>query len=180
MPLRAAIPKTVKKPTSEPSEMMPPADESAASTPPTSADGRVKNRAGARRKLPKDSQQEEEDRRCSGEDAEAEQRLLGGLPLRVLAEHLGVVAEREVDLLERVVSTSLRDRAEVAPRHVGADVDAPRSRLRVDDVRGRLDAPRRRPSSSRTCPPSGVSIGSSWMLGEAVAAVAGVLQTWTS
>src|SRR6266849_1165054 len=52
MPLRAAIPNTVKNPTREPSEMTPPVTK-AASTPPTSADGRVKKASAASRQLPK-------------------------------------------------------------------------------------------------------------------------------
>jgi len=42
IPLRAAIPNTVKDPTSEPREIIPP-DSQADSTPPTSAIGSVRN-----------------------------------------------------------------------------------------------------------------------------------------
>src|SRR3989304_3674049 len=52
MPLRAAIPKTVRKPTSEPSESTPPPTY-AASTPPTRADGKVKKDRAASRVVPK-------------------------------------------------------------------------------------------------------------------------------
>src|SRR5437773_11269635 len=53
IPLRAAIPRIVKNPTSEPSEMTPSAKYTAR-TPPTSAEGSVKNESVARRQLPKD------------------------------------------------------------------------------------------------------------------------------
>ena len=46
----------------------------------------------------------------------AEQPLLRRLPLRELAEQLGVVAEREVDRLRAASSTSRHDRTEVAAR----------------------------------------------------------------
>jgi hypothetical protein len=52
--LRAAIPNTVKKPTSEPSESTPPA-MNAASTPPTSAIGSVRKDMVASRQLLKDT-----------------------------------------------------------------------------------------------------------------------------
>ena len=52
--LRAAIPKTVRKPTSEPSEITSPV-KYAASNPPTSAEGKVKKPSTARRRFPKDA-----------------------------------------------------------------------------------------------------------------------------
>ena len=54
MPFRAAMPSTVRKPTSEPSEITPPAPN-AASTPPTSANGSVRNANMAKRQLRNDS-----------------------------------------------------------------------------------------------------------------------------
>src|SRR3970040_13606 len=54
MPLRAAIPRIVRNPTSEPSEMTP-SPKYAASTPPTRAEGKVKKEKVARRPFPKDT-----------------------------------------------------------------------------------------------------------------------------
>ena len=54
MPLRATMPSTVKKPTSEPSEITPPPTQ-AMSTPPTSAEGRVTKASTASRKRRKAS-----------------------------------------------------------------------------------------------------------------------------
>ena len=71
MPLRAAIPKTVKKPTSEPSERIP-SLANAASTPPTSAIGSVRKDSAARRQLAEGRLQQEEDPE-RGADAEDEQ-----------------------------------------------------------------------------------------------------------
>ena len=51
IPLRATMPRIVKNPTSEPSEMMPSPNEKAASTPPTSAMGSVRNDRAASRPL---------------------------------------------------------------------------------------------------------------------------------
>src|SRR2546422_800104 len=53
MPLRAAIPSSARNPTSDPSEMPPPAN--AARTPPTRAAGSVRKTSVARRQLPKDA-----------------------------------------------------------------------------------------------------------------------------
>src|SRR5258706_592714 len=53
IPLRAAIPSTVRKPTSEPSEIDPP-PMNVASTPPTSAMGSARKATAAMRQLPKD------------------------------------------------------------------------------------------------------------------------------
>ena len=78
-------------------------------------------------------QQEEEDA-DGGEDAVEEQPAVGLLPLLVLPGHLGVVADRELHLLEPVLDV-LGDRAEVATLHVGADLDGPRHVLAVDRVR---------------------------------------------
>ena len=49
IPLRVTMPRMVKKPTSEPSEMMPP-KKYTATAPPTSAVGQVRNDSSARRK----------------------------------------------------------------------------------------------------------------------------------
>ena len=70
-------------------------------------------------------QQEDAD---GGGDAEAEQPLLGGLPLGELAEQLGVVLEREVDRGQLRLDVA-DDRAEVATTHVGANVDIAREGL---------------------------------------------------
>ena len=51
MPLRAAMPKTVKNPTSEPIERIPSAPSTTASRPPTSAIGKVTNERIASRQL---------------------------------------------------------------------------------------------------------------------------------
>ncbi len=88
--------------------------------------------------FPKDSQQDQEhaDRRGDGKEHQA---VLGGLPLGILAEHLGVIAQRELDLLEAAVDFG-HDGAEVASRHVGADVDAPRGVFAIDHALRRPDA----------------------------------------
>ena len=176
MPLRAAIPKTVKKPTSEPSERTPP-PANAASAPPTSAIGRVRKASVASRQLPNAACKQQEDRERAAA-AEEEQRSLRSLTLRELSQHLCVVPEREAAVLEALVDV-VRDRAEVAPTHVGADVEAPRDVLAFDDVRSRRDAGRRPRRSGEPAVPRGVSIGSAAMLVRLLR-VSGVLQTWTS
>ena len=93
IPLRAAMPKTVKKPTSDPSEMTPPPSQ-AASTPPTRADGQREEQERGQAPAAEGGHQDEEDA-DHGDQAEEQHAGLRCLPLRVLAEHLGVVAERE-------------------------------------------------------------------------------------
>ena len=132
IPFRAAIPSTVKKPTSEPSEMTPPVMH-AASIPPTSADGRVRNDSSARRVLPNEACSRRKTP-ISGGEREEQQPVLGGLPLGVLAEHLGVVAQRELDAGQGRLDVA-DDGAEVAARDVGVDVDAPVEALVADAVR---------------------------------------------
>ena len=69
----------------------------------------------------------------------------------------------------RPSSISSRDRAEVAPAHVGADLDAAREVLALDRVRRRRDRARRPPRPAAPARRSGVSIGSSLDARQAVA-----------
>ena len=72
-------------------------------------------------------------------EREAPQPVLGLLALLVLAEQLGVVPEREVDVLQPVLDLA-GHRAQVARAvRVGEDVDAPEQVLVADGVRRRLD-----------------------------------------
>ena len=139
MPLRAAMPSTVRKPTSEPSEITPPL-EYAARTPPTSAMGRARKvSSGQPPALERRSAAAGRCRR-SAACAKSSSRFWAASQLRVLAEQLGVIAQWERHCRRAPRSTSGDHRAEVAPSHVGADVDAPRLLLALDGVRGRRHA----------------------------------------
>ena len=89
IPLRAAMPNTVKKPTSEPSEMIPPAIQ-AASTPPTSAIGNVRNSEHGEPPVAERGLEQQQDEQ-PGDDRRLEQPALRRLPLLVLAQQLDVV-----------------------------------------------------------------------------------------
>ena len=83
--MRAAMPSTVKKPTSAPSVIVP-SPAQAASTPPTSAIGRVRNTSdgqppAAERRL----EQEQDDQRERGEAVDQQQAPLRRRPLGRLA-----------------------------------------------------------------------------------------------
>ena len=136
MPLRAAMPSTVRNPTSEPSEMIPP-PAYAASTPPTRAEGSVTKDRVASRQLPNDDLQQQEDRQ-HGRHRVDQDPLLRGLPLGVLAQHLGVVLVRERDVVELVLDLRHHG-AERAAAYVGVHVDAAEAVVVLDEVRGRLE-----------------------------------------
>ena len=108
MPLRAAIPSTVKNPTSDPSDSTPP-PRYAASTPPTSAIGRVRNESTASRQLPNEAWSRRKTP-IAAAIAKHEQPLLGGLPLGELPEQLRAVLERELDRPRAASSTLARRR----------------------------------------------------------------------
>ena len=114
--------------------------------------------------------QEQEDRRAPATIAEEQQAALRRLALRVLAQQLGVVPERERRPSSSCSSTS-RDhrRRDRGPSHVGADVDAARELLVLDrrsaSARSRTSAT----SSSRTWPPSACRSAGSRIVGQAVA-----------
>src|SRR5687767_5573102 len=131
MPLRTAMPITVKNPTSEPSEIVPPA-ANAASTPPTSAVGSVRKDTEARRQLRSAMFRS----RKMPMAAAAAKPLVSGLALGVLAEDLGVVLAWVLDVGEDPLHV-IRHRAEVAAANVGADVDPARGVFALDHVRGR-------------------------------------------
>src|SRR5262249_39191435 len=82
--------------------------------------------------------QEEEDAE-RGSASEAEHALLGGLTFGVFAEQLGVVLQRELDVLQAQVDVA-RHGAQIAPPHVGDHVDTRRDAFVVNDGRGRHDA----------------------------------------
>ncbi len=99
IPLRAAMPKTVKNPTSEPSVMTPPVGpggEHAADQRHRQGEEHQQGQPPAGRTTACSSS-----RTATPASTGGEQQLpvLGGLPLLVLPEHLGVVAERERDRL---------------------------------------------------------------------------------
>ena len=102
--------------------------------------------------------------------AKTSRRLLGRLPLRVLAEQLGVVPERELDLCRARPRRRRRPSRGRARCTLAVDVDAPRAGSRA----GSRSASARRctsaTSSSRTWPPSGVSISRFSDVGQAVRA----------
>ena len=165
MPLRAAMPNTVRKPTSEPSEMDPrrrggrhhPADQR-----------RGQRQEDDRRQAPaaESGLQEQEDAERGG-DREAEQALLGGLALGEVAEQLGVVFARELDRGQRRLDVG-DDRADVPPAHTRGDVDVARDGVMLDDVRfGTIRTSATSPR--RTWSPLGVSMRSSRTLVQAVA-----------
>ena len=105
--MRAAIPNTVRNPTSEPSDSTP-SPSYTASTPPTSAIGSSRNVSAARRRLPKAawSSRKIDDR---GGDAEQVQPVLGGVQLRRLAQHLGVDPGGNFTLSSRFSTSSTTD-----------------------------------------------------------------------
>src|SRR5690242_20455411 len=92
----------------------------------------------------------------SGGDREQQQVVLRGLPLRELAEQLGVIALREVDRLESFLDVADR-RPEVALVDVGTDRDQAGEVLVLDVVRRRDDlhagdrAQRRRSRTAAGC-----------------------------
>ena len=107
-----------------------------------------------------------------------QQTLLGSLALGELAEHLGVVPERHVDLGQSGLDVG-DHRAQVPALDVGADVDAPGATLALDLVRRRLDRDVRDVAEAAPGRPSGVSIGSSRTLVR-LCRVSGVDHTTTS
>ncbi len=69
------------------------------------------------------------------EQGEAEQALLCLLPLGILTKHLGVMPEREVDVLKARFDLA-RDGAEITSAYVGTHVDFARLIFSLDHVRG--------------------------------------------
>ena len=132
------------------------------------------NERVARRKLLNDAWSRRKIATAAADPVE-QKPLLRRLALLVLAEQLGVVAEREADLLDCLVDFA-GDGAEVSTVHAHEDVDAPAGPLVVDDVRQRLDLRRWPPLPSSTRPPPGVSIGRLAML-VTLFRVSGVLHT---
>ena len=130
------MPRIVKKPTSEPSEMTPPPTK-AASRPPTSAEGSARKVSSGEAPAPVGRLEEQEDADRGGH-GEQEQPVEGRLPLGVLAEELGVIAQRERDRLEPLLDVP-DHRPEVTPADVAAHVDPAGGPVALDDVRGRLD-----------------------------------------
>ena len=113
IPLRAAIPKTARKPTSEPSESSRPPSQTAS----TPADQRHRQQQEGQQRQPEAAErrlQQEQDRH-HGREPEEQQLVLRGLQLGGLAEDLGVVAQREADASASRSSTSLDDRARSRP-----------------------------------------------------------------
>ena len=135
MPFRATIPRTVKKPTSEPIEMMPAADVVRRQYP--ADQGHRQGHEGERRQAdaPERGEQDQEDP-DHGDGREQEEAGLGRLSLRVLAQHLGVDPERELDRRE-ILLQLLDHGAEVTALHVGAHGDRSREGLTRDRVRCR-------------------------------------------
>src|SRR5262249_6380946 len=83
--------------------------------------------------------QQEEESPKRGEKRESEQALLGGLPLCVLSQHLGVVAERKIHLAKAILHLG-RDGSQIASAHVGPNIEAALQVFVRDDVRRRRDA----------------------------------------
>ena len=98
MPLRAAMPSTVRNPINEPSEMTPPASH-AARTPPTSAEGSVRKLSVARRQLSKDCRRRRK-MPTSASTREQLQPLARRAQLRILALQHREVAQRECHRLQ--------------------------------------------------------------------------------
>ena len=88
--------------------------------------------------VPEGRLQEEEDHEHRDKPGEQD-ALLGSLPLGVLAEQLRVIAQRELDFLERLFDIG-HDGAEIASFHFGVNVNAPRQAFTIDGVRSRHDA----------------------------------------
>ena len=139
MPLRATMPKTVRKPTNEPSEMTPPPKKYADSTPPTRAIGQGEEGQGRQPPAPVGRLQQQEDHQRRGAGG-PQQACRGSLPLGVLAQHLGPELQRPADGGE--CRLDVRDHRAQVPRAVDvrADVDAPEQVVMVDHVRDRDDA----------------------------------------
>src|SRR5262249_59307363 len=82
--------------------------------------------------VPEGRQQDEEypDRRA---DRKEQQAALGGLALGILAQHLGVVPERELNSLQAIIDVG-HDSVEGTSLHVGAHVDATRGVVTINNA----------------------------------------------
>ena len=137
IPLRAAIANTARRPASAPSENVPPAIRPA-SSPPTSASGSDRNASAARRQLPNAACRSRK-MPIAAASPKPSRRQAWPRAGRV-ADHLGVVLEREREASGSGRLTSILDVAEAAPAHVRGDVDAPRAGVALDRLRRRPDA----------------------------------------
>ena len=128
MPLRAAMPRTVTNPTSDPSDSTPP-ERNAAATPPIRANGSVSATSATRRadaEVDVQHQQDPEQR----EQAERQQAPLRRFARGVLAQHLGVVPGLERHAGQRRPDVA-GDGAEIAALHVASSRRCGAIRLRA-------------------------------------------------
>ena len=121
MPFRAAMPRTVTNPTSDPSDSTPP-DRNAPATPPTNAKGRLVSTRSVRREDWKSACRHERDAHERRAGPNSEELASARLARCVLAQHLGVVAAVEREARCTRASMSRAHAAEVA----ALDVAAPR------------------------------------------------------
>ena len=128
MPLRAAMPITVTRPTSEPSDKHAAGQKRRGDR----ADQRERQRQEHQRGQPHRAevrQQDQDDadhRRAAPHQQRSARRRARG----ILAQHFGVVAGAEIERRQPGLDVA-RDRAEIAARHVAGHVDAARRRSRA-------------------------------------------------
>ena len=132
MPLRAAMPSTVTKPTSEPRESTPPPSQ-AANTPPMSANGNVNATRAVTRTDWKSACNSTRMPRMASE-REAHQSLPGLLPCGVFAEKLRMITVRERQRANLGFDLA-RHAAEVATVDVAGHVNAAGGAFAFDLVR---------------------------------------------
>ena len=161
------MPSTVRKPTSEPSEMTPPASTPRARRRPAPM-GSVRKARAASRQLPKDDHAGAGRCRATAISAKPSSRLLRRLALGVLAEHLGVVAERERRPARAAPRRRRRPSRGRGPSTLALTSMRRGLRLAVDHVRRRRDRDVGH-VAERDVPAVGVSIGSVRDVVEAVA-----------
>ena len=135
MPLRAAMPSTVTKPTSDPSDSTPPVRNTLA-TPPINANGIVSATSATSRAEPKSTCSTS--RMPSSDTApSARSRRCDSARAAYSPEHLRVIAGRRSGRVRSAASMSRATAPRSRPAHVAGDVDAPRSALARDLVRRR-------------------------------------------
>ena len=178
IPLRAAMPRTVRKPTSEPSEITPPLKYAAEHA----ADQRERQgQEGERRQAPvaEESHAGSGRRRSAAIGRRASRRLWAACRSAYSPSTSGWYPSGNSTARDAAASTSLATEPRSRPSHVGADVDAPRGVLALDLVRRRHDARRRPPRPAararrRACRSADRAMSSRLLR------VSGVLQTFTS
>ena len=116
MPLRAAMPRTVRNPTSD-AERDDAVAEVCRQNPADQGQGQCQEDQRGQAPVPEGGLQQQEDA-DRGDRPRSRADAAGSLPLSVLAQELGVVLEREVDRLQTALDIA-RDRAEVAAADVG-------------------------------------------------------------